>query len=216
MAIFKSKKAIFRHNVAIFRPSWHLRDRTVLINVLKWMIPDSIVQLFAANQMKIFLDRSMAFFQAMAMDLSKNIFIWSTAKSFDMESGMIHFNILFNTFQSLKWQRVPKMATFDLKMAILDLIIWSTAKSCAMEFGIIHFNILFNTFQSLKCQKGPKMAILDLKMAIDLSKNTFIWLTAKSCNMESGIIHFNNILSLKCQKGPQMAHPPPRWVQTLL
>ena len=160
----------------------------------------------------------------MAMDLSKNIFIWSAAKSCNMVHGIIHLTILFNTFLSIKCQKGPIIAILGLKMTILYLdmamdlsknsFIWSTAKSCTMVHRINHFNILFNTFLSLKCQKGPKMAISDLKMAIldlkmakDLSKNTFIWLTAKSCNMESGIIHFNNILSLKCQKGPQMAHP---------
>ena len=35
-----------------------------------------------------------------------------------MEFGIIHFNILFNTFQSLKCQKGPKMAILDLKMAI--------------------------------------------------------------------------------------------------
>ena len=57
---------------------------------------------------------------------------------------MIHFYILFNTFQSLKCQRLPKMATFGLKMAILDLkmamdvfkniFIWSAAKSKAKSW----------------------------------------------------------------------------------
>ena len=36
-------------------------------------------------------------------------------------SGIIHFDILFNTFMSLKCTKWPKMAILGLKMAILDL-----------------------------------------------------------------------------------------------
>ena len=50
-----------------------------------------------------------------AMDLSKNIFILSAAKSCTIESGIINFIILFNTFLSLRCQ----MAILGLKMASL-------------------------------------------------------------------------------------------------
>ena len=56
---------------------------------------------------------------------------------------------------------------------------------------------------------GLKMAILDLEMAMEISEHTFIWSAAKSCTLESGIIHFNilfyTFLSMKCQKGLKMA-----------
>ena len=64
IAIFKSKMAIFRPEMAIFGPFWHLRDRMVLNDILKWLILCTIVQLFAADQMKIFLERSMAIFKS--------------------------------------------------------------------------------------------------------------------------------------------------------
>ena len=57
----------------------------------------------------------------MAMDLSKNIFIWSAAKSCNMVHGIIHLTILFNTFLSIKCQKGPKMAISGLEMAILEL-----------------------------------------------------------------------------------------------
>ena len=80
----------------------------------------------------------------MTMDLFKNIFIWSTEKSCTVGSGIIHFDILFKTFLSLKCQKGPKMAIFGLIMAILDLkmamdifkniFIWSAAKSKAKSW----------------------------------------------------------------------------------
>ena len=63
MAIFRPKMAIFRPKISIFGPLLHLRDSYVLNNLLKWMIPGTIVQRFAADQMKIFSDRSMAIFR---------------------------------------------------------------------------------------------------------------------------------------------------------
>ena len=89
----------------------------------------------------------------MAMDLSKNILIWSTAKSCTVGSGIIHFDILFNNFMSPKCTKGPKMAILGLKMAILDLkmamdhfkniFIWSAAKSCTAVPGIINVGLCF-------------------------------------------------------------------------
>ena len=60
LAIFKYKMAICRPKIDISGPFWHLRDRKVLNNILKWLILCTIVQLFAVDQMKLFLERSMA------------------------------------------------------------------------------------------------------------------------------------------------------------
>ena len=156
----------------------------------------------------------------MAMEISEHTFIWSAAKSCTLESGIIHFNILFYTFLSMKCQKGLKMAILGLAMAILDLktamdlskniFIWLAAKICTMESWIIHFWYIFLYFPVSEMSKGPKnghfglkMAILDLKTAMDLSKNIFILSAAKSCTIESGIINFiilfYTFLSLKCQ-----------------
>ena len=40
------------------------------------------------------------------------------SESCTMDSGIIHFDIFYNTFMSLKYQKGLKMATLSLKMAI--------------------------------------------------------------------------------------------------
>ena len=60
--------AILGLKIVYFRPLYHLRGRKLLNNISKWMILDSIVQLFTADQMKIFSKRSMA-------NLNSNIFL---------------------------------------------------------------------------------------------------------------------------------------------
>ena len=57
----------------------------------------------------------------MAMDISENTFIWSAAKICTMESGIIHFDILFYSLLTLKCHKGLKMAILGLQMAILDL-----------------------------------------------------------------------------------------------
>ena len=95
MAIFKSKITIFRPKIVVFGPFWHLRDMKVLNNILKWMIPDSIVQLFAVNQKKIFVERSMAIFKfkmAMALCLLNIFYLQRTYKSIFFYRALKNFH----------------------------------------------------------------------------------------------------------------------------
>ena len=179
MAIFKSK-------MAILGPFWHLRDWKVLNNILKWMIPNSIAQLFAVDQMiksKMAIFRSkVAIFGTLChlrdWKVLNNILKWIIPDSISKLFAVDQMKIFFERSMAMAWKKAMDLSK--------NIFIWLAAKSCTMESGIIHFNTLINTVLSLKCQEGLKMAtlclkmaFLDLKMAMDLSINIFIWSTAK-------------------------------------
>ena len=141
----------------------------------------------------------------MAMELSKNIFIWTTAKSCTREYGIIHFITFFITFMWLRCQKGLKMAILGLKMALLDfkmgvelsknILIWTTVKSCTKDYGINHFIIFFITFLRLKSQKSLKWLFLVWKWPFWISKwpwsSPKIFLSQPSDKlMNLGFIHF--------------------------
>ena len=74
--------------------------------ILKWMIPDSIAQLFAVDQMKIFLERSMAIFKSKMATFRPNIVIygpfWPKNGHFGFENGHGSFQKYFHLIGSKK------------------------------------------------------------------------------------------------------------------
>ena len=60
---FEIQNGQFQAENRHFRPFWHLSHRKVIKNIIKWMIPYSLVQLFFVIQIKIFLESSMAIFR---------------------------------------------------------------------------------------------------------------------------------------------------------
>ena len=158
----------------------------------------------------------------MAMELSKNIFIWTTAKSCTREYGIIHFITFFITFMWLRCQKGLKMAILGLKMALLDfkmgvelsknILIWTTVKSCTKDYGINHFIIFFITFLWLKSQKSLKWLFLAWKWPFWISKwpwsSPKIVLSERQRKFALGSMVSSILLTflitfiwLKCQKG---------------
>ena len=93
----------------------------------------------------------------MAMDISENTFIWSAAKICTMESGIIHFDMLFNTFLSLKCQKGPKMAILGLKWPWIFSKIFSSDRQRKVVLWCLESSILALVFYGY--QANPSLCI---------------------------------------------------------